>query len=684
MPDVLFTAVVLLQHAEQPLGSHRGVAGAGEEPAVRAGAATLLASAIIVAVTSLLTPACAGRPPAAERPSILWITAEDMSATIGAYGDPYATTPHLDRLASQSVRYTRAYAHAPVCSTARVTLITGVHAPTLGTHQMRSVFPLPAFMTGFPARLREAGYYTSNNVKTDYNTGSEPDIVAASWDDSSASAHWRNRAGRDRPFFSVFNLMTSHQSRTMVWPYDQFVAEVQSRLDPDEVHDPASAPVPPYYPDTPLVRREIARYYDSVTAMDKEVGAILQQLDEDGLAGDTIVFFYSDHGSGMPRHKRLTLETGLHVPLLIRFPDRWKHLAPAGPGETIDRLVGFADFGPTVLSLAGIEIPEFMENRPFLGRHQGAPRQQLFHYRDRIDESRDLQRAVRDGQYLYVRTFMPHLGYDQPSAWPDQGEIPHELRRLADARTMTGPQWHFAAPRRPIEELYAYREDPLNLRSLIGSAEHRPALERMRQALDDQLREHRDLGFIPESEAWRLFAGTTPWEAVRSGRIDLEPLFDAAAQVGVADERDLLANLASDNPGVRYWGAMALAVRDDLSPGARQRLRESLQDPSMAARIESANALARHGEIAAALPVLISALEDASLDVTLHAARTIELIGPAAGDAVPAMRRAVARAERIRPPGLVDAVAGDQDLAWFISMSAKAFLANVDARSASR
>jgi N-sulfoglucosamine sulfohydrolase len=646
-------------------------------PARRVRAACVPSAAVVVLAMSVLAPGCARQDRAPERPSILWITAEDMSATIGAYGDPYATTPHLDRLASQSVRYTRAYANAPVCSTARVTLITGVHAPTLGTHQMRSVFPLPAFMTGFPARLREAGYYTSNNVKTDYNTGSEPDIVAASWDDSSATAHWRNRHDEHAPFFSVFNLMTSHQSRTMVWPYDQFVADVQSRLDPGQIHDPASAPVPPYYPDTPLVRREIARYYDSVTVMDAEVGAILRQLDADGLAGDTIVFFYSDHGSGMPRHKRLTLDTGLHVPLMIRFPQRWQHLAPAGPGGTVDRLVGFADFGPTVLSLAGVEIPDFMENRPFLGRHEAAPRQRLYHYRDRIDESRDLQRAVRDDRYLYVRTYMPHLGYDQPSAWPDQGEIPHEIRRLADARTMTPPQWHFAAPARPIEELYDYREDPLNLRSLAGSAEHRAALERLRQALHDELRARRDLGFIPESEAWRVFEGTTPWEAARDGQVDLEPLLAAAAHVGTAGEADLLANLTSGSLGVRYWGALGLAAREELSHDARERLRESLLDSSMAVRIEGANALARHGETRTALPILVAALQDESLDVTLHAARTIELLGSAAREAIPAMRQVVARANSIRPPDAVDAVPGEQDLAWFISMSAGAFLARV-------
>jgi N-sulfoglucosamine sulfohydrolase len=252
------------------------------------------------------------------------------------------------------------------------------------------------------------------------------------------------------------------------------------------------------------------------------------------------------------------------------------------------------------------------------------------------------------------------------------------LHGLTNPNAMTAAQWHFAAPTRPIEELYDYRQDPLNLNNLIGSPNHLLVLERMRQAHQDQLRRHRDLGFIPESEAWRLFDGTTPWEAGRDGHVDLEPLFKAAAQVGVADETDLSANLESPNPGVRYWGAMGLAARETLSESALQQLGTALQDPSMAARIEAANALARHGRIDIALPVLVAALSDDSLDVVLHATRTIELLGTAAGDAVPAMRQTVERAEHIRPPDTAVVIPGDKDLAWFISMSANAFLSHVD------
>ena len=254
-------------------------------------------------------------------------------------------------VAKQSVRYTKG-----VCQRAGLFAFAGVpHYGLLSdfafsTQQMRSGFAIPKGMHGFPARLRAHGFYTSNNVKTDYNTGNYAEIIKHSWDDSSATAHWRKRPDKAQPFFSIFNLMTSHQSRTMVWPYDRFQTEVQSKLSPSEIHDPAKVSLPAYYPDTPLIRREVARFYDCVTAMDKEVGAILRQLEDDGLAGNTrSVFFYSDHGSGMPRHKRALLDSGMHVPLMIRFPEKWQHLAPGEPGTTTARLVSFVDYAPTML-----------------------------------------------------------------------------------------------------------------------------------------------------------------------------------------------------------------------------------------------------------------------------------------------------------------------------------------------
>ena len=626
---------------------------------------------------------------ASDRPNILWITAEDMSATLGCYGDEYAVTPNIDRLATQSVRYTHTFATAPVCSPSRSCLITGCYATSLGTHNMRSAFPLPDTVRGFPAYLREAGWFTTNNVKTDYNTSSWERLVEESWDESSDSAHWRNRSADEsgKPFFSVFNLMTSHQSRSMVWDRDRFVDEVQSRLKQKDIHNPASAPVPPYYPDTDVIRRTIARFYDCVTVMDHQVGQILQQLEEDGLSDETIVFFYSDHGSGLPRHKRALLDTGMHVPLLIRFPQKYRHLAPSAPGTSTDRLVSFVDFAPTVLNLAGVDIPVHMQGLPFLGKDSDRWRDYVYGHRDRVDEAMDLARSVRDQRYLYIRNFMPHLSYNQPTAWPDLGEIRHEFYRLTDPKTMTPAQWHFAGPTKPVEELYDCESDPLNLNNLAHSDAHSQILDRFRQAHRDHVRESGDSGFVPEPILAGRFAHSTP-ESIAAGvnLADRPPQhvslarFEAASTIGTTPEEDHLGNLAAASPVERYWGATGLAAQSELSNHAVKDLTKALRDPSLAVRIAAADALGRHGHSEKAVPVLITLLEDEDLTVVLYAARTIELLGESAQSAIPAMRELVKRSEQLRPSNTPATFvqSGDQDLAMFASFSANAFLSKLE------
>ncbi len=612
---------------------------------------------------------------AADAPNILWITAEDMSPTLGCYGDDYAITPNIDQLASDGVTYTNAFATSPVCSPSRSCIINGLPASSQGTQQMRSAFPIPGYMKGFPSYLRAAGYYTSNNVKTDYNSANWEKIIAASWDENSDTAHWRRRRG-DQPFFSVFNLMTSHQSRTMVWPFEQFVSEVQSKLAADEIHHPEYAPVPPYYPDTPIVRKTLARYYDCVTAMDKEVGAILRQLEKDGLAENTIVFFYSDHGSGLPRHKRALLDSGMKVPLIVRFPEKYRHFAPSGPGTRTDRLVSFDDFGPTTLSLAEAEIHSYMEGKPFLGPAAGPARRYAYGHRDRVDEVHDLARSVRDERYLYIRNYMPHLGYNQPTAWPDLGEIRHEIYAHAESGRMTEPQKHFAGPSRPLEELYDCVADPNNLKNLANSSDHRSILERMRAQLSKRLVDSRDLGFLPEALAWNLSAGSTPYELARSaGSYQQARLIKAASQVGNASEETLLSNLAHDDPGVRYWGAVGFSAAPTLSLKAIGALTKAIADGDPSVRIEAANALARHGRLAKSIPVLAAALEDQDLAAVQHAARTIELLGERAITALPAVAACDARMKRIRPPGTSPVIVDpEKDQAMFVGFSTEAFL----------
>ena len=611
----------------------------------------------------------------AKPPNILWITAEDMSPVLGCYGEPDAKTPHIDALAKQSVRYTNAFASAPVCSPSRSCLIQGTYPTTLGTQQMRSGFPLPAYMKGFPALLRKQGYYTTNNVKTDYNSENYQEIIKSSWNENSSSAHWRKR--EDKPFFSVFNLMTSHQSRSMVWSHERFEKEIQSKLSTDQIHNPAKVTIPPYYPDTPIVRKTVARFHDCVTAMDKEVGDILKQLEKDGLSENTIVFFFSDHGSGMPRHKRALLDSGMHVPLLIRFPEKWKKYAPCKSGSTTDRMVAFVDFAPTVLSLSRSPIPHYMQGKPFLGPDEVKPRTYAFGHRDRVDEVRDLARSVRSKKYLYIRNYMPHLGYNQPTAWPDLGEIRHEFYRLADPKKMTPPQWHFAGPTRSVEELYDCDKDPQNLQNLSGSTSHKKIVDRLRRELNNHLKESRDLGFLPEYEAWKLFENSSGWEVGNSGKVDLQIISKAAEQVAEAKEKSLLANLKSGNAPVRYWGAIGLnAYQKEISNEAKKALRTALGDSSPSVRIEAANALILHGEVEDALAQLIQELKHQNLIVVTHAARTIELLGNKAIKAAEAMKECLVRAHKIRPPDLspVIVLPGDQDMAMFVGFSCQAFL----------
>ena len=542
---------------------------------------------------------------------------------------------------------------------------------------MRSSFPIPEEMSGFPTLLRKHGYYTSNNVKTDYNSANFESIVASSWDESSPTAHWRN--SKKKPFFSVFNLMTSHQSRTMVWPYEKFEKEVQSKLSDCEIHDPAKVPLPPYYPDTPIIRKHLARYYDCVTAMDKEVGQILEQLEEDGLKDDTIIFFYSDHGSGMPRHKRALLDSGMKVALLVHVPKKWEHVADVGAGQSTDQLVSFPDFAPTLLNLLSIPIPGYMEGKPFLGP-ASFDREYVYGHRDRVDEVHDTARSVRDKQFLYIRNFQPHLGYNQPTAWPDLGEIRHEFYRLADSKGLTQPQRHFVSNTRPVEELYDCVADPHNLVNLIDSnkTEHLDAASRLRKELFRNIKETKDLGFLPEAYFWDLCPDTIPYKMARSPerfQYNQQRLVNAASKVGNACNQELLDNIQSKDPGVRYWAALGFSASRSLSADMVTALEDTLSDESISVRIESANALARDGFLEKSIPVLIQALESENLTAVQHAARCIELLGDAAKAAVPAMRKCDQRMKVIRPPGTSPVVVQpDKDAAMFILFSTEAFL----------
>jgi len=591
-------------------------------------------------------------PTSDEKPNILWITVEDMSPALGCYGDAYAATPNVDRLAAESVRYTNVFATAPVCSPVRSCMITGVLASSLGTPNLRSQMPIPAKMTGFPSYLRKAGYYCTNNVKTDYNTSNAGAIIKASWDACSAKAHWRGKKPNQK-FFAIFNDMVTHQSRTMVWPYAQFRKQIGDKLPPNLRHDPAKAPVPPYYPDTPITRRTIARFYDCVSTMYQNVGRILKELDDDGLADDTIVFFYSDHGSGLPRHKRLLLDSGMRVPLIIRFPKKYQHLAPAKPGATLDRLVSFVDFPPSVLGLAALPVPDYMQGKAFVGPNAAKPRTHVYGARDRVDEAFDLARSVRDKNWLYIRNFMPHVSYNQPSWYSDQGEIRNEITRLqAEGRLKTAPQKHYAGPTRPREELYDIANDPHQINNLAGSPKHRQRVTAMRKLLRNWMLETRDLGLLPELDMARRAGKSTPYDMARSDKAyPLETILDAAELAGGwprwGDQNILL--LAHADPAVRYWAAVSLragGATDRLTRGA---LAKAMEDESPAVRIEVAWGLVDAGESTGkALALLQRELLGKDGRAALRAARALQMLGAKARPALSAMTKALAAARKGR------------------------------------
>ncbi|HUG93472.1 MAG TPA: sulfatase, partial [Planctomycetaceae bacterium] len=337
----------------------------------------MAAAAVLAGAVPSGAPAHAAER-APSRPNILWISCEDTGVQLGCYGDDYATTPNLDRFAAQGVLFENCFTHSGVCAVARSGLITGMYPISIGSQHMRSRIVPPPYVKCFPEYLRAAGYWCTNRSKTDYNF--DPPLTA--WDENSPqSRDWRGRAP-GQPFFSVINLTVSHES--------QIRANFRGLK-----HDPGKVKLPPYIPDTPLTRRDRARYYDIVSEMDRQAGEILQRLEDDGLADETIVFFWGDHGEGLPRGKRWIYDSGIHVPLIVRWPGTIE------PGSRREDLVCFLDFAPTMLSLAGVDPPAHMQGQVILGGKQAPPREYVFAHRDRMDETYDLIRAVRDRRFKY-------------------------------------------------------------------------------------------------------------------------------------------------------------------------------------------------------------------------------------------------------------------------------------------
>lgn len=431
-----------------------------------------------------------------KRPNILWLVTEDISPYLSFYGDSTALTPNLDRLAKEGVVYTSAFSTSGVCAPSRSAIITGMYASSIGTDNMRTLadVPIPGIesysavlppeVKMFTEYLRRSGYYCTNNPKEDYQFKAP----RSGWDESGKNAHWRNRKP-GQPFFAVFNFNVTHESQ--VW----------KRKDKPLLVDPARVKLPPYYPESPVIRRDMARMYSNIMVMDSLVGIVLKQLKDDGLLEQTIIFFYSDNGGPLPRGKREIYESGIHLPMVIRYP------GGVNAGKRDDRLVSYVDLAPTVLSLAGVEVPAYMQGRAFEGPQRRKERQYIFAARDRMDTAYDMVRTVRDRQFQYIKNFQPEKPFIQNITYRMDMDLMKELLRLHDAGKLDATQQLWFRKQKPAEELYDVNADPYNLHDLAADPRYTGKLRELRSVLEKWMQTVDDKGSIPEPDLIRQMWG---------------------------------------------------------------------------------------------------------------------------------------------------------------------------------
>ena len=532
-----------------------------------------------------------------DLPNILWLTSEDNSPFLGCYGDTFATTPNLDKLAAEGFLYTHAYANAPVCAPARNTIITGVYACSGGNQNMRSQYQKSDAIRFYPQFLRELGYYCTNNSKEDYNI--DLDQVKNIWDESSTTAHYKNRKP-GQPFFAIFNTTVSHEHMIHTWTPNEELR-----------HDPQKVPIPPYHPRTPEMEHDWAQYYDLVEDMDTWVGEKLKELDDAGLADNTIVIYYSDHGGILGRSKRYVYESGTRVPLIVRIPEKYKYLFPsAKPGTKVDRMISFVDLAPTLLSIAGISIPDYMQGDAFLGEQKTPDPEYAYMFRDRMDERFDLSRAVRDQEFRYIRNYMPHRIYGMhiDYLWKAPSVGSWEKAYLdGQCNTVQSAFWE----PKPAEELYDTENDPWEVNNLATNPDYKDVLERMRQANRDWILKIKDTGFIPEPDRPARVGEMPIYDYMRSGKVNLEEILDAADVASMGKKENLpalLKYLENEDSAIRYWGATGLLILGDKASPAKEQLEKAVHDPSSSVAIVAAEAIYKLGEKKLAERVLLDKL----------------------------------------------------------------------------
>ena len=547
---------------------------------------------------------------AAERPNFVWLLSEDNSKHyLKLFDEHGADTPRIAEMAAQGLVFEHAFSNSPVCSVARTTLITGCYAPRIGTqyHRRSVTVPLPDGLRMFPFYLREAGYYTTNNHKKDYNAVEGQGV----WDASSRRASWRGRA-EGQPFFHMQSFAASHESSL------HFAARTMNS-EPTET-DPHEVFLAPYHPDTPTFRYTYARYHDRMGQIDRQIGEVIDQLEQDGLLDDTFVFYFGDHGGVLPRGKGYVYESGLHIPLVVRVPRNWQHLVDAPLGSRIRGFVSFVDFGPTLLRLAGLPVPTAMDGRAFLGPGVAPSevnrRDEAFGYADRFDEKYDLVRTLRKGNFKYMRSYQPFNFDGLQNNYRYRMLAYAEWRELYQAGKLNAIQRQFFEPRAP-EALYDLEADPHETRNLAGDPAHAETLARLRQRLAERIKSLPDLSFYPESElVARAFAN--PVEFGQAHRREIARLVEIADLSLVAWDRAqsrIEAALDSSDPWQRYWGLIAGACHAEAARPLVDRARRLADgDPERLVRVRAAEFLGLLG-VDDPRPTLLEALAESESGV---------------------------------------------------------------------
>ncbi|MGC6455166.1 MAG: sulfatase [Coraliomargaritaceae bacterium] len=546
-----------------------------------------------------------------KRPNILWLTSEDNSAHwLGCYGNSHSDTPNLDQLAQDGFQYMHAYANTPVCAPTRSTWITGVLSLSMGTHPMRSFYQIPHDKIRlYPDFLKENGYYTGNWKKRDYNfSGRSGDSI---WDNPEET-DW-SALQSEQPFFQVINFGQSHESSAF--------KDIENTE-----HDPRNTTLAEYHPDVPIMRKNYALYHDAIKRMDAAIGSTLAKLDRFGLKDDTIVIYTSDHGGVLPRSKRFLFKNGLHCPLIIYIPDKFKHLWPADqPGAPIDRLVSFVDMPKTWLSITGSEIPDTMQGKIFFGPDAEPEARYHFAFRGRTDEAVDNARAILDKRFVYIRNYMPYVPWLQKLDYLWRMKASQAWLDVVDQNKATEPQERFFLPKKWTEELYDMENDPDNLHNLIDDPKYRRTAKKMRKEMRRQQLDMIDAGLLPETEMLRLAEGhdSTIYELVRDPKAyDVKAILDAAdlaLQEDPKNKAKLHLLVHHSHVGMRYWGLIGCFLLNDTDGGLI-----AIHDSSDEIRAMAAWLLVRSGEKKQGLATLTEMIEQRSyamvslLNIVVH------------------------------------------------------------------